>query len=169
MHCQRCGHLTQTRDVERRQRPVCQACGMVAYQDPKLAVSVVILRGHSAGPEVLLGQRAAHTRNPGTWSFPAGFVDRGENVEEAAVREVFEETGLTVTLGSLLGVWSGNGDSTVLLAWRAETIAGIPNAQDDLTALDWYSIDRLPTLGFSHDHEVLARALAANPTEQAAP
>ena len=160
MHCQRCGHLTETRDVEGRQRPVCPACGTVTYQDPKLAVSVVILRDAADGPEVLLGQRAAHTRNPGTWSFPAGFVDRGENVEAAAVREVFEETGLTITLGPLLGVWSGNGDSTVLLAWRAESFAGMPTAQDDLVQLNWFMVDRLPELGFAHDGEVLAKALA---------
>ncbi len=168
MHCQRCGHPTEPRDVEGRQRPVCPACGMVTYQDPKLAVSVVILRDSDAGPEVLLGQRAAHTRNPGTWSFPAGFVDRGENVEEAAVREVREETGLTITLGPLLGVWSGNGDSTVLLAWRAATIAGTPAAQDDLTDLDWFRIERLPEFGFPHDQAVLDRALVGHRTARTA-
>lgn len=168
MHCQRCGHSTETRDVGGRQRPVCPACGMVTYLDPKLAVSVVILRTHGDGLEVLLGQRAAHTRNPGTWSFPAGFVDRGENVEAAAVREVFEETGLTVTLGPLLGVWSGQGDSTVLLAWCAETVTGTPTAQDDLTDLAWFPIDHVPELGFSHDHDVLDRALTSrSPTPNA--
>lgn len=166
MHCQRCGHLTETRDVEGRQRPVCPACGMVTYHDPKLAVSVVILREHGGGPDVLLGQRAAHTRNPGTWSFPAGFVDRGENVEAAAVREVFEETGLTVTLGPLLGVWSGQGDSTVLLAWRAETVADTPTAQDDLIDLAWFPVDHLPELGFSHDQDVLHRALTSRSSNQ---
>ena len=163
MHCQRCGQLTEPREVDGRTRPVCPACGMVTYQDPKLAVCVVVLRDGAAGREVLLGRRAAHTRNPGTWSFPAGFVDRGEKVEAAAVREVFEETGLTVTLGPLLGIWSGNGDSTVLLAWRAETVAGAPTAQDDLTDLGWYAVDDLPELGFDHDDEVLATALAATP------
>lgn len=161
MHCQRCGHLTETRDVEGRPRPVCPACGMVTYQDPKLAVSVVVLRERDGRQEVLLGRRAAHTRNPGTWSFPAGFVDRGENVEEAAIRELVEETGLTVTLGPLLGVWSQTGDSTVLLAWRAETLAGTPAARDDLTDIDWFPVDDLPPGGFSHDRDILDRAVAS--------
>ncbi len=161
MHCQRCGHLTETRDVEGRQRPVCPACGTVTYQEPKLAVSVVVLREHDGQRDVLLGRRAAHTRNPGTWSFPAGFVDRGENVEGAAVREAFEETGLTVTLGPLLGVWSETGDSTVLLAWRAETHQGSPIARDDLTDVAWFPVDGLPPGGFSHDRDVLDRALAS--------
>ena len=169
MHCQRCGNVTEMRDVEGRQRPVCPACGRVTYQDPKLAVSVVMLRDAANGAEVLLGQRAAHTRNPGTWSFPAGFVDRGENVEAAAVREVFEETGLTITLGPLLGIWSGNGDSTVLLAWRSETIMGTPAAQDDFTDLRWFALDHLPRLGFAHDPDVLGQALSVRPAEKSAP
>lgn len=52
---------------------------MVAYLDPKLAVAVVIAR---AG-RVLLGRRGANTRAPGRWSFPAGFVERGERVEDS--------------------------------------------------------------------------------------
>lgn len=146
-------------------RPVCPACGTVTYQDPKLAVGVVLLRGSPERRQVLLGRRAAHTRNPGVWSFPAGFVDRGEHVESAAVREVFEEAGLTVSLGPLLGVWSKAGDSTVLLAWRAATVTGEPAARDDLTDLDWFPVDRLPALGFTHDVEVLNRALASLDSE----
>lgn len=167
MHCQRCGHLTEPRDVDGRTRPVCPACGAITWRDPKLAVSVVVLRDEAGSRQVLLGRRAAHTRNPGTWSFPAGFVDRGEQVEWAAIREVREETGLAVTLGPLLGVWSEEGDSTVLLAWRAETVAGDPVAGDDLTAVGWFPVDDLPDLGFRHDRDVLDRALADNSSREA--
>lgn len=162
MHCQRCGHRTEPHRVDGRERPVCPACGMVAYLDPKLAVSVVILRDDRDGQlRVLLGRRAAHTRNPRTWSFPAGFVDRGEQVESAAIREVSEETGLSVTLGPLLGVWSELGDSTVLLAWRSEVVEGEATAGDDFTELTWFPVDELPELGFGHDHDVLRRALVS--------
>lgn len=170
MHCQRCGHRTEPREVDGRTRPVCPACGMVAYLDPKLAVSVVILRdGPDGQHHVLLGRRAAHTRNPGTWSFPAGFVDRGEQVESAAVREVAEETGLSVDLGPLLGVWSEPGDSTVLLAWRSEVVEGEATAGDDFTELAWFPVSELPELGFSHDHDVLVRALVGLDFERPAP
>jgi 8-oxo-dGTP diphosphatase len=161
MHCQRCGQLIESREVDGRTRPVCPSCGMVAYLDPRLAVSVVILRDAAERREVLLGRRAAHTRNPGTWSFPAGFVDRGEQVESAAIREVSEETGLSVTLGPLLGVWSESGDSTVLLAWRSEVVEGEATAGDDFTELTWFPVDELPELGFGHDHDVLRRALVS--------
>ena len=163
MHCQRCGQPTEPREVGGRSRPVCPACGTVTYQDPKLAACVVILRRKAGRTEVLLGRRGAGTRNPGTWSFPAGFIDRGEHVEDAAVREVQEETGLTITLGPLLGVWSAKGESTVLLAWRAATVTGTAMAADDLASVAWFHTDDPPDLGFAHDRDILQRALTGWP------
>lgn len=152
-YCQRCGGQTAEREVEGTRRPVCGACGAVVYLDPKLAVTVVLTRGG----DVLLGVRAGHTRNPGAWSFPAGFVERGERVEDAAVREVREETGLRVTLGPLLGVWSATGEAVVLLAYGACVPAGQdPEAGDDLDAVRWWPVSALPELAFPHDGEILA-------------
>ncbi|HEV2527425.1 MAG TPA: NUDIX hydrolase [Thermomicrobiales bacterium] len=163
LHCQRCGNLTVSRFVDGRTRPVCSGCGAVTYQDPRLAVTVVILRDVDGRRSVLLGRRAAHTRNPGGWSFPAGFVDRGEQVETAARREVREETGLETRLGPLLGVWSQDGEATVLLAWVCTEATGVPIAQDDLTSLAWHPVDDLPSLAFPHDPAILAAALEAVP------
>ncbi len=115
LYCQRCGGLTAEQMHDGRVRPVCQVCGTPVYLDPKLAVAVVVVRDD----KVLLGLRAGHTRNPGSWSYPAGFVERGERVEDAAVREAREEIGLEVTLGPLLGVWSATGETVVLLAYVA--------------------------------------------------
>ncbi len=90
MYCQRCGAPTSEQMRDGRMRPVCTACGMTTYLDPKLAVAVLV----TDGERILLGKRGAHTRQPGMWSFPSGFVERGEVVEEAARRETLEETGL---------------------------------------------------------------------------
>lgn len=151
MFCQRCGASTEVRDVDGRDRPVCTGCGAVTYLDPKLAVTVVIERDG----RVLLGKRAAWTRAPGIWSFPAGFVDRGEAVEAAAVREAAEETGLAVELGPILGVFSEPGETVVLLAYPASTITGDPVPGDDLTELAWFAPTALPKLAFPHDERIL--------------
>lgn len=151
MFCQRCGAPTEERNVDGRLRPVCTGCGAVTWLDPKVAVTVVIERdGH-----VLLGKRAAWTRSPGAWSFPAGFVERGEAVESAAIREVAEETGLVVELGPVLGVLSEPGETVVLLVFPATTVSGAPVAGDDLTKLDWFSPTTLPELAFAHDPAIL--------------
>jgi mutator protein MutT len=139
------------REVEGRVRPVCVACGAVTYLDPKLAVAVVIERNG----RFLLGRRGVSTRAAGKWSFPAGFVERGERVEDAAVREAEEEIGLPVRLGPLLGLYSEEGEAVVLAAYVGTVAAGEPTANDDLEAIDWFSPDDLPELAFPHDTHIL--------------
>ena len=152
MFCQRCGGSTEERPIDGRPRPVCVVCEAVTYLDPKLAVAVVIERDGT----ILLGKRAAWTRSPGLWSFPAGFVERGEVVGDAAVREVSEEVGLTVTIGPALDVFSTAGDPVVLLAFPATSFVGEPIAGDDLTEIGWFFPHQLPELAFPHDPEILA-------------
>jgi ADP-ribose pyrophosphatase YjhB (NUDIX family) len=149
-YCQRCGGQNEERDVEGQARPVCTVCGTVTYLDPKLAVAVVIARDG----DILLGLRGPHTASPGKWSFPAGFVERGERVEDAAVREAKEEVGLDVTLGPLLGLYSRTGETVVLAVYVADAV-GDPIAADDLDAVGWFSPDALPDLAFPHDLQIV--------------
>lgn len=157
VHCSSCGAGTEERFIEGRLRPVCSACGRIAYLDPKLAVAIVIERGG----KVLLGRRGPGAREPGKWSFPAGFVERGERVECAAVREAREETGLDVTIGPLVGLYSSDGEPVVLAVYAATAAVGVQTAADDLTELDWFSFDRLPELAFPRDKSILDAWAAA--------
>ena len=152
MFCQQCGAPTTERERDGRKRPVCDRCGAVTYLDPKLAVAVVIVRDG----RILLGRRGEGTREPGKWSFPAGFVERGERVETAAVREVLEEVGLTVALGDLIGLYSAEGEPVVLAVYAAGSTEGEPVAGDDLTAVDWFDLEHLPELAFPHDRRIIA-------------
>ncbi len=151
MYCQQCGSPTEVRLVDDRPRPVCVRCGAVTYLDPKLAVAVVIERDG----KLLFGRRGPGTRAPGKWSFPAGFVERGERVEDAAVREVREEVGLEVTLGPLLGLYSATDEVVVLAVYLATTIAGTALAQDDLVEVGWFAPEALPDLAFPHDARIV--------------
>jgi ADP-ribose pyrophosphatase YjhB (NUDIX family) len=105
---------------------------------------------------VLLGKRGEHTRQPGRWSFPSGFVERGERVEDAARRETLEETGLDIELGPVLTVISTTGETVVLVVYPATRFAGTPVANDDLTEVRWFPLDALPELAFPHDTEIIA-------------
>jgi mutator protein MutT len=138
--------------VDGRYRPVCANCGAVTYLDPKLAVAVVIERDGN----LLLGLRGPGTTEAGKWSFPAGFVERGERVEDAAIREVREEVGLTIALGPLLGLYSETGVTVVLAVFLATRVEGEPVAADDVVALDWFSPSALPVLAFAHDEQIIA-------------
>jgi 8-oxo-dGTP diphosphatase len=151
MYCQRCGGLTEEREVDGRLRPICTVCGFVTYFDPKVAVAVVIERDG----QLLFGRRGPGTRAPGLWSFPGGFVERGERVEDAAIREVCEEVGLEVTLGSLLGVYSATGEIVVLVVYLADSVVGTAAAGDDLVEVGWFAPSALPELAFPHDGQIV--------------
>ena len=156
IHCAACGSLTEEREVEGRPRPVCTVCGQVLYLDPKLAVAVLIARND----QILLGRRGPGTREPGKWSFPAGFVERGERVEHAAAREAFEETGLEVEIGELIGLFSSDGEPVVLAVYASKVLAGEPRAGDDLTEVGWFPAASLPELAFPRDRRIVELWLA---------
>jgi ADP-ribose pyrophosphatase YjhB (NUDIX family) len=149
--CQQCGGITEEREQDGRLRPVCVVCGAITFLDPKLAAAVVIERDG----KLLFGRRGPGTRAPGLWSFPAGFVERGEQVEAAAVREALEETGLSVRLGPLMGLFSEQGETVVLAVYIASGEHGEPVAGDDLTEIAWFSPDELPELAFPHDRRIV--------------
>jgi ADP-ribose pyrophosphatase YjhB (NUDIX family) len=73
----------------------------VVYYDPKVAATCIVERQG----KVLMIRRGIQP-GMGLWSIPGGYVDRGEVVEEAAAREVTEETGLEVEVERLVGLFS---------------------------------------------------------------
>ena len=92
---------------------------MVVYLDPKLAAVVLV-----SDEDKLLFVRRDIEPMFGKWSFPSGYVDRGEVVEHAAVREVREETNLIVELRGLVGVYSSTDNPVVLAAYAARVTGG---------------------------------------------
>ncbi len=147
-------------------RPTCPACDYVAYPDPKVATGVLISRPRSAEPgdptsgaiddlELLLVRRN-HEPALGRWAFPSGFVDAGEVVEAAAIREVFEETGVTIALDRLVGVYSEPGNMVVFVAYAGHVVSGEAVAGDEAFELGWFGLDTLPELAFPHDDQIVA-------------
>jgi molybdenum cofactor cytidylyltransferase len=163
-YCPRCATPLEVRPVDYdggREHPVCPNCGFVVWNDPKVAVLTVV--PWEGG--ILLGRRS-ESPGLGRWSFPSGFVDRGEVVEEAALRETREETGLDVEITGLVGVYSEPGNAVIVIAFAAEVRGGRLSADDDLADLRSYDPDNLPEMAFPHDVRIIRdwQALRARAT-----
>lgn len=149
-YCPYCRHELESRMVAGRLRPYCPACDRPFFADPKLAVAVIVWHGD----RIVLQKRAIEP-GLGLWSFPSGFVERGEPVEEAARREVLEETGLHIEVGELVGLYSRQGQPVVLAVYEGRVVSGELRTSEESTAVEWFPLDALPPLAFPHDAEIL--------------
>ena len=126
------------------------------YNNPKPTVDVVVHRQNLEKTEILLIERV---NPPYGWALPGGFVDAGERVEAAAIREVQEETSLTISLDHLLYVYSDPKrdlrQHTLSVVFTAELKDDSkPIAQDDAKQAKFFTLDNIPTVVFDH-HEII--------------
>jgi ADP-ribose pyrophosphatase YjhB (NUDIX family) len=127
--CPRCGGSLERRllKASEPERPVCTRCGFVFYLDPKIAVGTII---SSASGRLVLVRRAIEP-GYGMWVFPGGYVDRGEPLTSAAVREAREECGLDVRLDGLVNIYSYPGRAPVIVVYAATAVGGQLSADDE--------------------------------------
>jgi ADP-ribose pyrophosphatase YjhB (NUDIX family) len=127
--CPRCAGPFSTRILKPGDpaRLVCNGCGFVFYLDPKVAVGTII---RTSDHEIVLCRRAIEP-GYGRWVFPGGYVDRGEKLEEAAVREAREECGLDVELERLVSLHSYSGRTPVVIVYAARVVGGALTVADE--------------------------------------
>ena len=128
----------------------CVECDRVIYSDPKVAVAAIIPMNDG----VVLLRRAIEPQI-GKWSFPSGYVDRGEKLERALEREVMEECGLVVDVVRLVGVYSDEGQAVVLVVYHADVISGELTAGDETSEARIFAVDGMPELAFEHDDRIV--------------
>jgi ADP-ribose pyrophosphatase YjhB (NUDIX family) len=136
-----------------RERLVCPSCDWIYFEDPKVAVAVVVVRQG----KVLLVRRANDPQR-GKWTLPAGFIDAGEDPALAGERECLEETGLQVKVTRLLSVHSGQEHARgahILIAYEGEIVSGELTAGDDADEAVFFALDDLPPLAFSSTIDIL--------------
>jgi len=155
--CPRCATRLERVRLGNRDRMRCPACGFVHWRNPSVGAAVLI---HDDAGRVLLVRRGPEATRPGLWSVPAGFVDYGEEVREAAARELFEETSLVAEIGEVIHVASNFHDPAKLTVgvWFLGTITGgTLAAGDDADDAGWFSLDALPPLAFPTDEALFER------------
>jgi 8-oxo-dGTP diphosphatase len=120
-------------------RLVCASCEFVFYQDPKVAACSIVEHDH----RIVLLQRAINPQK-GKWVIPGGFVDRGEEVVAAALRETEEECGIKTRIKNLQGVYSYTGRPVVVVVYVAEHLSGDLIVGDESMAMKLVSPEKIP-------------------------
>jgi 8-oxo-dGTP diphosphatase len=158
--CPRCGGAIAQRLLKAGEpaRLVCTACGFVFYLDPKVAVGTII---RTAGDRLVLVRRAIEP-GYGKWVFPGGYVDRGEPLTVAALREAREECGLEIRLDGLVNIYSYPGRTPVIVVYAATALAGALCCDDEGLEIAEFTAATLPwsELAFRSTGEALRDYLA---------
>jgi 8-oxo-dGTP diphosphatase len=157
IYCPHCATELERPMIGGKERSRCPNCGFTHWRNPGVGAAVVVFNDDG---ELLMVRRGPDSTRTGFWSMPAGFVDYGEDVREAAARELLEETGLVADIGEVLHVASNFHDPQKLTVgtWFAGTVTGGELiAGDDADAVGWFPVDDPPPLAFETDRELLKR------------
>ncbi len=148
-YCPHCASTLIEFQVDGSDRRKCPDCNWVQYRNPTVGVAVVILEGS----QLLVG-----VRKDGGWCIPCGHVEWNERIEDAAVREIGEETGLEIALGDVIAVKSNfhhSEQQTVGVWFRGQRIFGTPEPGSDLIRVEFIELNQLPEMIFPTDREVI--------------
>ena len=153
--CPRCGAEASVRFPR---SITCSTCGYGAYYNPKPVACAIPTTPDGA---IILMRRATDPSR-GRWTMPGGFVDLGESVEEAAVREAHEELSIEIELGHLVGVYSRAQDRIVVVVYGARA-RGTPQPTEEALEVRAFVPSDIPwlQLAFWSDERALRDHLGA--------
>ena len=140
--CPTCGGELERRRLKAGdpERPVCKRCGQIVYLDPKVAVGTIV---RTSDDQIVLVRRAIEP-GYGLWVFPGGYVDRGEAVTTAAIREAREEAGLEIELDALVNIYSYAHRSLIVIVYAARAVGGQLCTDDECLEARLFTPEELP-------------------------
>lgn len=155
--CPHCATELEASNVQGSARMKCPSCDFVHWRNPGVGAAVVVFNDLG---ELLMVRRGPTSTRAGFWSIPAGYVEYGEDVRDAAARELLEETGLVADIGDVVFAASNFHDPAKLTVgiWFTGTVTdGTLKAGDDADDVGWFGLDDLPPLAFETDDTYLRR------------
>jgi len=145
--CPYCGSRLSDQIREGFRRPFCEHCRIPIYRNPVPATCVVVADHRQ---QILLVKRRVEPKT-GQWCLPGGFMELDELPEQAALRELKEETGLNGQIELLLGVTthpSKTVDTVLVIGYLVTRFTGRPMPGDDASRLAWFHPQRIPPVAF---------------------
>ena len=140
--CSRCGGQLMFGAIqgEDRERLACEACNHIAYVNPRLVVTTLPI---TESGEIVLIRRGIEP-GVGFWAQPGGFLEVDETVHEAAIRETWEETGLLVVPGDIVGLYTRLEAAVVTIVFEARIVGGTAAPTPEATEIIAYAPDAIP-------------------------
>lgn len=140
-YCSNCGN-----PISKTLPTTCQYCGTSFWRNPRCCAGAVILKGD----KILLAKRAIEPWC-GYWDIPGGYCEAFETPEKCAVRETYEETGVTIKISGFHGVWneqstSENYGDNICIYFLAEPLGDteLKTVDQEMSELKWFSYKELP-------------------------
>ena len=145
--CSSCGSALRfgAIDGEDRDRLSCEACGHIAYVNPRLVVTTLPVTDD--GGLVLL--RRGIDPGRGAWAQPGGFLEVDETVNQAAIRETWEETGLLVEPGEIIGLYTRLEAAVVTIAFEAKVVGGTAAPTAEALEVRTFTPETIPWPGLA--------------------
>jgi 8-oxo-dGTP diphosphatase len=153
-YCCFCGGIISKKTIDKRQRDYCKNCKTVFYENP-LPVACCIVANENR--EVLLVKRKKDPYKD-MWCLPIGFAESGEEVSQAALRELSEETGLTGEIVRLIDVDTVENyfyGSLAIVTYEVRATGGKLAPGDDATDAAYFPINSLPELAWSSNEKAM--------------
>ena len=157
-YCSKCGCPLERRVVEGKKQVYCHHCDTIYYDNPIPSVAVVICNDRG---QLLLVKRREEPRK-GFWSLPGGFMDDGESAIQAALRELYEETGLRGIVKRFIKIFNQNSNHyghVIIITYEVGITGGQLQAGDDAECADFFDIDDLPPLAFSFQEKAIEQVI----------
>jgi 8-oxo-dGTP diphosphatase len=145
--CHYCGAELSKKTYEGRQRLFCEHCHEPLYENPIPATCLVVVDEKA---RVLLVKRSVEPKK-GFWCLPGGFMELDETPEQAALRELTEETGLKGRIDMLLGVSSNPSaqyHTVLMVGYLVKSYFGSLSAGDDAKDVQFFQFNELPDIAF---------------------
>lgn len=152
-YCPNCQTGLQYTTIDDRKRQRCPNCGWVHYMNPLPCAAALVI---NAQDEVLLVKRGVEPAR-GEWALPSGFIEIDEIPEEACLRELQEETGLSGRLERLIGVYSQDSllyKRVIIIGYQVVACGTLQPGSDTQDAA-FFVLDDMPEIAFSSHRAII--------------
>lgn len=154
VYCSYCGNILIIKEQDGKSRDFCPSCNTFYYENPLPVASTIVVNDNR---EILLVKRKKDPYKD-MWCLPIGFAETGEEVREAALRELCEEAGVSGEIVRLIDVDTVDNyfyGSLAIVTYEVKAVGGAVCPGDDATEARYFPITGLPELAWSSNHKAI--------------